>query len=83
MHWTPYHHRAYHPAYLFSAHVFAIVAGIGRIENTHSLVHNGLIPPMLGLPNFPHRDTLRTFLWRFGPPSLHKKVPDTFRRLTG
>jgi hypothetical protein len=24
----------------------------------------------LGLPNFPHRDTLRTFLWRFTPGSL-------------
>jgi hypothetical protein len=42
------------------------VAGIGRIENAQSLIHNGLIPPLLGLPEFPHRDTLRSFLWRFG-----------------
>lgn len=69
--WPPYHHRAYHPADLFLAHLFAIVAGIGRIENTQSLIHNGLIPPLLGLPNFPHRDTLRTLLWRFSPLSLH------------
>ena len=32
--WPNYAHRSYHPADLFLAHVFAIVAGIGRIENT-------------------------------------------------
>jgi Transposase DDE domain group 1 len=68
--WPDYHHRSYHPADLFLAHVFAIVAGIGRIENAQSLIHNGLIPPILGLPDFPHRDTLRSFLWRFGAKEL-------------
>ena len=68
--WPDYHHREYHPADLFLAHVLAIVAGIGRVENTQSLIHNGLIPPLLGLANFPHRDTLRTFLWRFDPENL-------------
>lgn len=68
--WPGYSHRDYHPADLFLAHLFSIVAGIGRVENTQSLVHNGLIPPLLGLPDFPHRDTLRTFLWRFGPTEL-------------
>ena len=68
--WPPYHHRDYHPADLFLAHLFAIVAGLGRIEDTQCLTHNGLIPPLLGLPEFPHRDTLRTFLWRFGPREL-------------
>lgn len=68
--WPNYHHREYHPADLFIAHLFAIVAGIGRIENAQSLIHNGLIPPLLGLPEFPHRDTLRSFLWRFGPEQL-------------
>jgi hypothetical protein len=68
--WPNYFHRSYHPADLFLAHVFAIVAGIGRIENAQSLTHNGLLPPLLGLPDFPHRDTLRSFLWRFDPRSL-------------
>jgi hypothetical protein len=68
--WPDYHHRNYHPADLCLAHLFAVVAGIGRIENTQSLLHNGLIPPLLGLPDFPHRDTLRSFLWRFGPKEL-------------
>lgn len=69
--WPDYFHRGYHPADLFLVHAFAIIAGIGRIENTQSLIHNGLIPPLLGLPDFPHRDTLRTFLWRFQDHHIH------------
>jgi Transposase DDE domain group 1 len=72
--WPDYQHRGYHPADLFLAHLFAIVAGIGRIENAQSLIHNGLIPPLLGLPEFPHRDTLRSFLWRFGSQELRSLV---------
>jgi len=68
--WPPYVTRKYQPVDLLLAHVFAIVAGIGRIENAQTLIHNGLIPPILGLPEFPHRDTLRTFLWRFDTHSL-------------
>lgn len=69
--WPAYDHRGYHPADLFLAHLFSIVAGIGRVENTQCLIHNGLIPPLLGLHDFPHRDTLRTFLLRFGPREVH------------
>lgn len=69
--WPVYHGREYHPVDLFLAHLYALVAGVGRIENTKSLIHNGLLPPLLGLPNFPHRDTLRTFLWRFNRKTLH------------
>src|SRR5215510_5314016 len=58
--WPDYDYRDYHPADLFLAHVYSIVAGLGRVENTQCLIHNGLIPPLLGLDNFPHRDTLRS-----------------------
>jgi hypothetical protein len=68
--WPGYDQRRYHPADIFLAHIFSIVAGIGRVENTQCLIHNGLIPPLLGLNDFPHRDTLRTFLLRFGPNEL-------------
>jgi DDE family transposase len=68
--WPDYHYRDYHPTDLFLAHLFAIVAGTGRVESTQCLIHNGLIPPILGLSDFPHRDTLRTFLWRFSPKEL-------------
>lgn len=63
--WPDYHHRAFHPVDLFLAHLFAIVTGIGRIANTQTLIHNGVIPPVLGLTDFPRQDTLRRFLWRF------------------
>ncbi len=72
--WPRYSPRSYHPVDLFLAHLFAIVAGIGRVENTQSLIHNGLIPPLLGLPEFPHRDTVRSFLWRFGHGELRSLV---------
>lgn len=79
--WPAYYGRQYHAVDLFLAHLYAIVAGVGRIENTKSLVHNGLLPPLLGLPNFPHRDTLRTFLWRFNRKSLQslEVAHDKFR----
>ena len=68
--WPDYGYRNYHPADLFLTHVLAVVAGVGRIENTQALIHNGLIPPILGLSEFPHRSTLRDFLLRFGPKEL-------------
>jgi hypothetical protein len=78
--WPSYTHRNYHPVDLLMAHVFAIAAGLG-IQNVQSLIHNGLIPPLLGLPNFPHHDTLRSFLWRFRAEHLHRlqKAHDLFR----
>ena len=86
--WPEYDYREFHPADLFLAHVFAIVAGLGRVENTQWLIDNGLIPPLLGLNEFPHRDTLRTFLLRFHADSLrslaaaHDKLrAQLFRRL--
>jgi len=88
VHWPMYTTRKYQAVDLFLAHLFAIVAGVGRIENTQTLLHNGLIPPLLGLPEFPHRDTLRTFLWRFSPQALrslegaHDQLrTELFRRL--
>lgn len=54
--------RKYHQVDLLLTHIMIIAAGIGRIENSRSLTHNGLLPSLLGIPEFPHRDTLRTFL---------------------
>ena len=68
--WPEDDHRDDHPAALFLAQVFSVVAGWGRIENTQRLLHNGLLPPRRGRNDFPPRDTLRTFLRRSGPASL-------------
>jgi len=70
MNWPRYDHLKFQPVDMFLAHLYAIIAGIGRIENTQTLAHNGLLPPLLGLPNFPHRKTLRDFLHRFDKKSL-------------
>jgi len=79
--WPNYHHREYRPVDLFMTHLLAITAGIGRIENTQALIYNGLIPLLLGLDSFPHRDTLRTFLWRFQRAHLRslEAAHDKFR----
>lgn len=86
--WPRYEYRDYHPVDLFLAHIFSMVVGLGRVENTQCLLHNGLIPPLLGLNDFPHRDTLRTFLLRFGVKerrsleAAHDKLrAELFRRL--
>src|SRR5262245_49281298 len=42
--WPDYQYRDYHPVDLFLAHLFAIVAGTGRVESTQCLIHNGLDP---------------------------------------
>lgn len=77
-----YDYRQYHPADIFMAHVFCVVAGIGRVENTQCLIHNGLIVPLLGLHGFPHCDTMREFLRRFGPQELaqHRAAHNRLRR---
>lgn len=79
--WPDYYYRSYHPADIFLTHLFSIVVGIGRIENTQSLYHNGLIPPLLGFSDFPHRDTLREFLRRFNATHLKslQSAHDTLR----
>ena len=72
--WPDYHYRDYHPADLFLAHLFAIMAGTGRVESTQCLIHNGLIPPILGLSEFGDGTQSRQcapLLWRLGFPGLY------------
>lgn len=71
--WPPIPSKLYHPADLFLTHLYAIVAGIERIQNIRSLIHNGLLPSLLGLARIPHHDTLRDL--------LGKITPDSFRSL--
>jgi len=68
--WPDYNKKKYQPADLFLTHLFAIVSGIGRIQNTQSLISNGFLPQLFGLPDIPHRDTLRDFLKKFAPQHL-------------
>jgi len=70
--WPDYADRKFHPADLFLTHLYAKVAGLGRVESLKGLKINGLLPALLGLPEPPHRDTLRTFLWRFTGEDLRQ-----------
>ena len=60
----------YPPADLFLTHLYAIVAGIERIQNIRTIVHNGLLPSLLGLTRIPHHDTLRDLLGKITPESF-------------
>lgn len=68
--WPPIPSKIYHPADLFLTHLYAIVAGIERIQNIRTLIHNGLLPSLLGLARIPHHDTLRDLLGKITPESL-------------
>lgn len=70
--WPAYADRKFHPVDLFLTHLYAKVAGLGRVESLKGLKMNGLLPALLGLPEPPHRDTLRTFLWRFSEQDLRQ-----------
>lgn len=46
--------------------------GIGRIETTHLLKHNGVFHYLVGIPAYPNPTTLRRFLSRLSPVGLTK-----------
>jgi hypothetical protein len=46
--------------------------GIGRIETTHLLKHNGVFQYLVGIPAYPNPTTLRRFLQRISPEGLAK-----------
>ena len=78
----PYVGREYAPVDLFLAQLFALVVGLGRIENVRALKWNGLLPALLGLKSFPHPVTLRRFLHHWTPVHLQslQTVHDRLRR---
>ena len=52
----------YHPADLILALLYAIMAGLRRINKTEILQYNGTFLSLLGLACFPDQSTLRRFL---------------------
>src|SRR4030043_2383768 len=52
--------------------IYPISLGLGRIETTHLLKHNGVFQYLTGLPNYPNPTTLRRFLLRMAPLALPK-----------
>lgn len=52
--------------------LYPIMLGLGRIETSHLLKHNGVFQYLTGLPVYPNPTTLRRFLLRMAPLSLNR-----------
>lgn len=52
--------------------LYPIILGLGRIETTRLLQHNGVFQYLTGLPTYPDPQTLRRFLVRFGDAGLQR-----------
>lgn len=52
--------------------IYPISLGIGRIESTYLLKHNGAFQYLTGFPTYPNATTLRRFLLRMAPLALPK-----------
>jgi|MudIll2142460700_1097286.scaffolds.fasta_scaffold57556_1 hypothetical protein len=50
--------------------LYPILLGLGRIESTRLLQHNGVFQYLTGLPTYPDPQTLRRFLERFAEAGL-------------
>jgi hypothetical protein len=52
--------------------IYPISLGLGRIEASHLLKHNGVFQYLTGLPTYSNPTTLRRFLLRMAPIALPK-----------
>jgi hypothetical protein len=59
---------------LILALLYAIIAGLRRINKTELLQYNGTFLDLLGLDRFPNQTTLRRFLQRLTPQSVRQLV---------
>jgi Transposase DDE domain group 1 len=64
----------YLPSDLILAFLYAIMAGLRRINKTEILQYNGAFLSLLGLPRFPDQSTLRRFLKRMPPKAIRQLV---------
>jgi len=72
----------YLPADLILALLFAIIAGLRRLNKTDVLQYNGAFLSLLGLKQFPDQSTLRRFLKRLSPATIRQvvRLHDQLRR---
>lgn len=71
---VPQRHADYLPSDLLLALLYAIMAGLRRINKTEILQYNGTFLSLLGLPCFPDQATLRRFLKRLTPQVIRQLV---------
>src|SRR4030043_592370 len=70
----PQCHASYLPSDLILALLYAIMAGLRRINKTEILQYNGVFLSLLGLSRFPDQSTLRRFLKRLPPKAIRQLV---------
>lgn len=64
----------YFPSDLILSLLYAIMAGLRRINKTEILQYNGVFLSLLGIPKFPDQSTLRRFLKRLPPKTIRQLV---------
>lgn len=64
----------YLPSDMILALLYAIMAGLRRINKTEILQYNGAFLSLLGLSRFPDQSTLRRFLKRLSPKAIRQLV---------
>jgi hypothetical protein len=64
----------YLPADLILALLFAVIAGLRRLNKTDVLQYNGTFLTLLGQNQFPDQTTLRRFLRRMSPDAIRRLV---------
>jgi len=70
----PQRNANYLPSDLILALLYAIMAGLRRINKTEILQYNGVFLSLLGLSRFPDQSTLRRFLKRLPPKAIRQLV---------
>jgi len=78
----PHAHGEYQSTDVIMALLFAIIAGLRRLNKTEVLQYNGTFLSLLGLTQFPEQSTLRRFLKRLPPATIRHivRVHDQLRR---
>ena len=77
----PQRSSQYHPVDLILAMIYALIAGIHRLNKTKILQGNGAFQRIIGLKSFPYATSLRRFLKRVNPKTIQEinKVHDRLR----
>src|SRR5512142_506203 len=70
----PQRNADYLPADLILALLYAMIAGLRRVNKTELLQYNGTFLELLGLSRFPDQSTLRRFLQRLPTKSVRQLV---------